>query len=152
MTIDIHSKGEYPANELSNFAQHKFTLDGVLCNSMEGFLQSLKYKNIRKQEYICSLIGIEAKKAGKKKRIWKLTHKVYWRGKKYDLFDDDLQILIDRAYDEMFKQNDEFKNAVFETGTYDLEHTIGITNQRKTILTRYNFLRRIKRLRALAKL
>ena len=43
--MDIHSKGKYPANALSNFAPHLFILDGVECCSMEGFLQSLKFKN-----------------------------------------------------------------------------------------------------------
>lgn len=42
--IDIYSNGAYLANELSNFAYHPFVLDGVHTNSMEGFLQSLKYR------------------------------------------------------------------------------------------------------------
>ena len=49
-TIDIHSKGDYPANVLSNFYPNEFELDGVRCASMEGFLQSLKFKNPKKQE------------------------------------------------------------------------------------------------------
>lgn len=66
--IDIHSKGEYPANQLSNFYPHSFVLDGIYCQSMEGFLQSLKYKNVEKQRKICLLIGKEAKTAGKRER------------------------------------------------------------------------------------
>ena len=73
-TIDIYSKGEYPSNVLSNFYPNEFTFDGVICGgSMEGFLQSLKYKSIKKQQKICLLSGKEAKKKGKYKFLWKLT-------------------------------------------------------------------------------
>lgn len=51
--MEIYSKNAYPSNSLSNFAAHTFIIDGVLCNSMEGFLQSLKYKNqICKKKYV----------------------------------------------------------------------------------------------------
>lgn len=46
--MDIHSKGEYPACDLSNFAEHEFYIDDVKCLSMEGFLQSLKFRSIKK--------------------------------------------------------------------------------------------------------
>lgn len=42
--LDIGSGKDYPSNALSNFAPHPFVIDGVECNSMEGFLQSLKFK------------------------------------------------------------------------------------------------------------
>lgn len=50
--MDIGSGKGYPENSLSNFAPHKFVIDGVECNSMEGFLQSLKFSNPEMQEYI----------------------------------------------------------------------------------------------------
>lgn len=43
--LDIGSGKDYPSNALSNFAPHPFIIDGVECNSMEGFLQSLKFKD-----------------------------------------------------------------------------------------------------------
>jgi len=36
--MDIGSGNVYPLNSLSNFAPHPFEIDGVKCNSMEGFL------------------------------------------------------------------------------------------------------------------
>jgi len=36
--MNIGSGQAYPANSLSNFAPHPFMIDGVECNSMEGFL------------------------------------------------------------------------------------------------------------------
>ena len=43
--MDIGSGNGYPSSALSNFAPHEFELDGVKCASMEGFLQSLKFKS-----------------------------------------------------------------------------------------------------------
>lgn len=40
--MDIGSGTGFPTAALSNFAPHPFIIDGVECNSMEGFLQSLK--------------------------------------------------------------------------------------------------------------
>lgn len=47
--IDIWSKSEYPSDVLSNLCGNRFLFDGVECGSMEGFLQSLKYKEEEKQ-------------------------------------------------------------------------------------------------------
>lgn len=35
----------YPAANLSNFHPHQFTIDNIEYASMEGFLQSLKFKD-----------------------------------------------------------------------------------------------------------
>lgn len=43
--MDIGSGSGFPAGSLSNFAPHGFTIDGVECASMEGFLQSLKFSS-----------------------------------------------------------------------------------------------------------
>ena len=40
--LDIWSTGEYPADVLSNLCSNRFRLDGIECQSMEGFLQSFK--------------------------------------------------------------------------------------------------------------
>ena len=48
--LDIGSGKDYPSNALSNFAPHPFVIDGVECNSMEGFLQSLKFKEPEMQK------------------------------------------------------------------------------------------------------
>ena len=59
--IDIHSEAEYPSYALSNFAEYEFYIYNVKCLSMEGFLQSLKFKSIKKQQQVCLLTGKEAK-------------------------------------------------------------------------------------------
>lgn len=40
--MDIGSGCGYPASSLSNFSPHRFTIDGVVCNSMEGFFAGIK--------------------------------------------------------------------------------------------------------------
>lgn len=145
--IDIHSKGKYPADALSNFARHPFVMDGIRCESMEGFLQALKYRDPEQQKRVCSLHGIAAKEAGARKWIWKLVGRVWWQGKAYGLYTDGLQRLIDRAYIEMYRQNDAFRKAVSALGDAEIGHSIGKTDMRTTILTEYHFVRRIEMLR-----
>ncbi len=145
--IDIYSKAAYPNGDLSNFAKHSFKLDGVHIASMEGFLQSLKYRTEKEQRYVCRLSGKEAKMAGSKKFFWKISKTVYWKDQKYNIFSDELQQLIDRAYEEMYKQSNGFRKALKETGTETLVHTIGKHRMDQTILTEYNFIRRLEKLR-----
>ena len=38
-TLDIRSNGLYPSNVLSNMCSNGFRFDGIVCGSMEGFLQ-----------------------------------------------------------------------------------------------------------------
>lgn len=148
--IDIYSEGGYPACELSNFAEHPFVLDGVQISSMEGFLQSLKYMTVKKQEQVCRLSGKEAKQAGKGRFMWCVLRFVWWQEQTMDLMSDEVQLLIDRAYDAMYEQNPKFRQALLDTGDEKLEHTLGKTRMDQTILTRYNFVRRLERLRARA--
>ena len=70
--MDIGSGKEYPSNALSNFSPHPFEIDGVKCNSMEGFLQGIKFESPEMQEYVCSLVGFGAKKKGRNKN-WQQT-------------------------------------------------------------------------------
>lgn len=66
--MDIGSGTGYPSAALSNFAPHAFTIDGIECASMEGFLQSLKFENPEIQRQVCTLVGKAAKFKGKKKK------------------------------------------------------------------------------------
>ncbi len=112
--MNMYSPGEYPLNKLSNFAPNEFEMDGVKCGSMEGFLQSLKYRNITEQKAVCALSGEEAKAAGRKKWLWKWTHNVWWQGQKIKRGSNDFAKLIDRAYMEL-SQNLSFSNALLQT-------------------------------------
>lgn len=144
--INIYSKGDYPSNILSNFAPNGFLIDGVRCASMEGFLQSLKFRNVKRQNFICSLTGKVAKKCGKKKKIWKITGNAYWQGKKYKRDSVEFDNLIKRAYAAMY-QNDIFKRALESTCGKELRHTIGKHKKRATMLTEEEFISNLNLLR-----
>lgn len=61
-TLNIRSNGQYPSNVLSNLCSNGFRFDGMVCGSMEGFLQSLKQQDVDKQRSICSMKGGNARK------------------------------------------------------------------------------------------
>jgi len=142
---DILSTGKYPANKLSNFAANGFVLDGVQCNSMEGFLQSLKFKNPDMQKQICLLVGIGAKKAGRNKN-WRKKQELYWQGKIYPRKSDAYQRLLDRAYNAL-SENESFKKALIASGTAVFTHANGSHKESETVLTSREFCSRLTAIR-----
>ena len=143
--MDIGSGNGYPAGTLSNFAPHPFEIDGVVCNSMEGFLQSLKFESIDMQRYVCTLVGYAAKKKGSKKN-WKQKQELYWNGKTYKRDSDEYQDLLNRAYNELNK-NQGFRKALEATKGATLTHSIGKNKKTETVLTTSEFCGRLTHLR-----
>lgn len=137
--IDIYSKGEYPADVLSNFSPNGFVFDSVECASMEGFLQSLKFRNAKKQQRICGLVGKAAKAAGSKKFMWKLTGNLYWNGKRYKRNSKEFDQLRLSAYKALF-ENEAFRRALQSAKGKTLKHSMGKHDKRKTILTEEEFI------------
>lgn len=135
--LDIWSKSPYPANVLSNLCSNGFRFEGVLCGSMEGFLQSLKYQNIDKQRQICSMKGKNAKNMTS--THWQTDQIVWWKGIAINRQSQDFQDLIRRAYQAMFEQNERFRIALMSTRGMKLYHSQGEQNSFKTILTESEF-------------
>ena len=144
--MDIGSGAGFPAGTLSNFAPHPFVIDGVQCNSMEGFLQSLKFKDAEMQKSVCLLVGKAAKFKGKKKKWWK-TQTLHWQGREIKRDSEEYQELLDRAFDAL-AQNASFQKALLATGTAVLTHSIGKTKITETVLTRSEFCSRLTTIRA----
>lgn len=147
--IDIHSKGTYPSDILSNFVAYEFIVDGIPCASMKGFLQSLKFRRKTKQNQICRLTGKEAKNApGRLRNLrWKLTQTLYWNGVRYKRDAAEYQKLITRAYDALF-DNADFRVALKAAQNAELCHSIGRQDSRTTVLTESEFIRQLYRLRS----
>lgn len=143
--LDIGSGKDYPSNALSNFAPHPFVIDGVECNSMEGFLQSLKFKEPEMQKEVCKLVGKAAKFKGKKKKWWQ-DQTLYWQGVAYKRESQEYQDLLDRAYAAL-AENEGFKKALLASGNAVLTHTIGKRKETETILTAREFCSRLTSLR-----
>jgi len=136
-TLDIRSNGLYPSNVLSNMCDNGFVFDGVECGSMEGFLQSIKHKDIDKQCQICSMKVGYAKKH--RVKSWQIDQMVYWKGKAISRHSDEYQELLRRVYRAMFNQNDIFRSALLSTRGTTLTHSCGEEDPFKTILTKYEF-------------
>lgn len=143
--MDIGSGTGFPTSNLSNFAPHAFTIDGVECASMEGFLQSLKFSNPEMQKEVCKLVGRAAKFKGKKKK-WYRDQTLYWQGKSYKRDSDEYQELLDRAYDQLSK-NDGFRKALLATGNATFTHSMGKNKQSETVLTVKEFTSRLTKIR-----
>ena len=135
--IDIWSKSPYPANVLSNLYGNSFCYDGVECGSMEGFLQSLKYKDIVEQRHICRLSGKEAKRMTT--AVWQEDQTVWWEGQAIDRQSKMFLRLVRAAYKSMFEQNVNFRTALMNTRGKALYHSQGEQDSHKTILTEKEF-------------
>ncbi len=133
LAIDIHSSGKYPSYMLSNFYPHEFEFYGMKCGSMEGFLQSLKTNDSKRQELVCGLSKKEAKI--RSTDTWKKEQNVYWKGRTYNRHGNQFQFLLRRAYRAMLKQCPKFHEALAATGTKKLYHSIGKNDPHDTILT-----------------
>lgn len=136
-TLDIRSNGVYPSNVLSNLCSNGFRFDGVLCGSMEGFLQSLKHQDRDKQRQICSMKGGNARKHSV--TSWQTDQIVWWKGQAYDRQSEEYQKLIRRAYQAMFDQSERFRSALMQTRGITLIHSSGEESPYRTILTEQEF-------------
>lgn len=143
--IDIWSKGKYPSDVLSNLCSNGFHFDGMVCGSMEGFLQSLKRKDINKQRQICSMKGKNARKMTS--TGWQTDQIVWWKGNAIGRQSEEYLQLVKRAYTAMFEQNERFRIALMSTRGMTLYHTGGEKNPYKTILTEKEFCQILTNLR-----
>lgn len=144
--MDIGSGTGYPSANLSNFSPHVFTVDGIECNSMEGFLQSLKFQDPEMQKHVCTLVGKKAKFKGKKKKWWK-TQTLYWKGEEIPRDSERHQELLDEAFSAL-AQNTSFQKALLATQNATLTHNIGKKKTSETVLTRQEFTSRLTRIRS----
>lgn len=135
--MDIGSNNKYPSANLSNFHGHRFEVDGIVCHSMEGFLQSLKFKSAPMQVEVCKLVGKGAKFKGKRKKWWR-TQTLYWKGIDIPRKSDTYQILLNRAYNAMYEQSESFRKALHATNG-NLTHAMGKNDQSRTVLTNSEF-------------
>lgn len=143
--MDIGSGTGWPSAALSNFTPHPFVIDGVACASMEGFLQSLKFKEPAMQVEVCKLVGKAAKFKGKKKKWWR-TQTLYWKGVEYKRDSEEYQELLDRAFDAL-AENTSFQKALLATNNATLTHSIGKSKIQETVLTKQEFCSRLTRIR-----
>ena len=149
--MDVKAGNPYPAGALSNFAAHPFTFRGVEVNSMEGLLQSFKYKSPDMQRHVCTLVGLKAKMTGRNK-TWYKTQTLWWDGNPIKRDSQDYQDMLDEAYQAMFDQNDKARKALLATNDAVLTHSIGKRKINETVLTEQEFCSRLTKNRARLKM
>ena len=143
--MDIGSGNGYPAGAPSNFAPHGFVIDGIECSSMDGFLQSLKFSSPEMQVEVCKLVGKAAKSKGASKN-WRQKQTLYWKGKTYKRESAEYQKLLDKAYNQLAK-NEGFRKALLATGNATLTHSKGKKKMSETVLTTKEFTSRLTKIR-----
>lgn len=145
--IEIGGHTQSPLGlRLSNFHRRSFVFDGIVCASFEGFIQSLKCPDLKKQKEICFLSGKDAKKAGLEYNNWTKGGFLFWQGTMYRRTSRDYMLLIQRVYDAIYEQNEEFREDLRKVGEASLWHSIGNPDMSNTTLTEVEMLWNIERL------
>lgn len=145
-TVDIYSKKRGPAGRLSNFTKRCFVFDGIECRSIEGVLQSFKFKTRAEQVIVCGLWGIQAKLAGER-AAWKERQTVFWDGTEIARASAEYQQLLDRLYTAVYEQDEAFRRDLRRVRGRRLAHSIGSHDIRETILTEEELIARLTQLR-----
>ncbi|QPI13910.1 DNA ligase [Serratia phage 4S] len=149
MNFEIRSNFPWPSNALSNFAKHPFVMDGLSFAGMEGFIQGLKIQNVKLQERVFTLVGIEAYRAGQQFTVKNQT--VYWRGTPLNRLSEAYDNLVHNAYYHMAFQNKSFRDALVATGDKVLTHPLGSNDKFKTMFTEKEFCDKLTEIRELVR-
>ncbi len=151
MTTRLIEIGGFTQNpigkRLSNFHARPFTIDGVNCGGMEGLLQALKCKDIKRQKEICALVGKEAKKAGREFNSWKDDQMLNFLGDTFHRSSRGYLIFITRAFDTEYEQDPSLRDDLLALGDAQIWHSIGNPDMRDTTLTEVELMFQLERLR-----
>ena len=148
--INIISTSSGPEAILSNFAHTPFSLDGVACASVEGFIQGLKEQGPEKQGRICQKHGFEAKRAGTRKRNRKVRESgtVWWQEQAVAFKSEEYYALIERAVRAKFELHADARKALRETAGAELTHETGKPEAPGTSFPKERFLGMLRKIRA----
>ena len=144
-TIDIRFKGENLEKRLSNLYPYQFTFDGITYASMEAFFGSLRTPSFIEKQKLYSTSGMNSWYMGHN-FSWCEKQEVYYQDRVISRHSQEYDDLITDAFDALFS-NEDFKQALKESGNYKLTHSIGKTAKEKTLLTKKEFIGHLYRLR-----
>ena len=144
-TINIRFRGINLEKRLSNLYPYQFEFDGITYASMEAFFGSLRTPDFIEKQKLYSTYGMDSWYKGHR-FSWYEKQEVYYKDKTINRDSREYENLITAAFDALFT-NEEFKQALRESGNCKLTHTIGKTAKGKTLLTRKEFIGHLNRLR-----
>lgn len=148
--IDISYNSKVSTNglerRLSNLYPYQFKINGILIESWEGFIQSLKTPDTSIKRILWEKHGYHAWKDGQKINWWD-KQEVYWIDTPIDRHSKKYTELITMSYDNLFECNEDFRKALEESLPYKLNHSKGKTDKHRTLLTKKEYLYQMERLR-----
>ena len=131
---DIKSNKRGIKGRLSNFEKRDFVFDGIPCRSIEGVLQSFKFRTVEERVIVCGLWGKQAKLAGEGKN-WQKDGLLFWNGVTYSRHSKEYSALLTRLYGAVYEQDEKFRRDLKRARKYRLMHTIGKSDPNTTVLT-----------------
>lgn len=143
--INIHFKGDNLEKRLSNLCPYQFEFDGITYASMEAFFSSLRTPDFTEKQNLCSTYGMDSWYKGHRFSLYE-KQEVYYKEKVINRHSPEYDDLITAAFDALFT-NENFKQALKESGDMKLTHSVGKTAKYKTLLTRKEFIGHLNRLR-----
>lgn len=151
-TLDI-SYWDEQTRGLSTMEFYPFEIDGVICRSLEGFLQSLRIINFENQKAACACSGLMTGYLERLAETRDDIKEVHWNNKKIQRESEEYLNLISRVYDLIFEQNQKFRSELLKT--LCKKHIICSERyflEKATLMTDAEYRYQIKRLRDRAKL
>ena len=112
---------------------------------MEAFFDCLRTPSTIEKQKLYSTYGMNSWVMGHK-FSWFEKQEVYYNGKVISRHSQEYDDLITAAFDALFS-NEDYKQALRESGDCKLAHTVGKTAKDKTLLTRKEFIGHLNRLR-----
>ena len=136
------------ARVLSNLYPMEFVFRGKKVKSIEGVLQGIKHKDKKTQNLVLNYFGLDAyhTRASNTLDFWGNEGVLYWQGKPMKRDSEDYQEFLDELYLSAVK-NPLYRKMLIQTGDKYLLHHIGNTNQKETVLTRYEYEQRLNSIR-----
>ncbi len=137
INVGYKLKGSF-SKALSNLFPYEFIFRGKHLNSIETFFQGIKIKEKNTQRYIFKYSGLDSNNIKVASDFnWKESGTVYWQGKKIDRYSEEYDNLVDELYISAI-QNPLYRN-VLKNVSKPIIHSIGKTEKKDTVFTRYEF-------------
>lgn len=149
-TSDIRPQGRHPEDILSNLCCNDFCFDDVQCGCMEGFLQSLKYRDEKRQRAVCLMGGMDARRQSISD--WQKDQIVWWKGRAIHRQSSKYRQLVRDAFTAMYAWSARFRNVLMSTEGKELRYNSGKQDPYKTILTDQEFCKILTDLRVSKKM
>lgn len=142
--LDISFKSKGLAKALSNLCNYPFVKDGVVCESMESFIQSLRVKDPVLQKDVCAKSGAFAYSIREMLPDWRKDKIVYWKGTAVNRLDDSYFELMKSAYTCLYNSSAIFRCSLAQASQLIIVHSIGCDVISETLLTPSEYIALLK--------